>query len=283
MSNVAVIITSEQCGHCRNMRGTGRLLSKNEIKRDNRQPNIQGGNHYDAAFMKKLITAELGTAPRLRVINIHYKSFNTAEGVIDISIFTLDNDGNTIKQTMLREKEGKSQLTLYSIGETGKVEITKDIDTPWNELVKEYTPVNIRNYIFFFPSIVLFEGKAWSEGIKNKTPIYGYLNGFETKNEAPYGATPGPNPNVIEMSKFLKQFFDGSKTLSGSPPTAPQSSESRKLEPIPEEPVVEKPAAPETVKVLTTKGVSTQEYKESLVKVGLPTPNRFKFKLYVVE
>ena len=79
MSNVLVLLTSERCGHCRNMRGSGRLLSQTEIKRDNKQPNIPGGNHYDAVFMKKLITAEVGNTAKLRVINIHYKTFNPAE------------------------------------------------------------------------------------------------------------------------------------------------------------------------------------------------------------
>ena len=53
------------------MRGTGRLLSQNEIKKDSKTPTVQGGFHYDAKFMKKMITADTDSA-KLRIINVHY-------------------------------------------------------------------------------------------------------------------------------------------------------------------------------------------------------------------
>jgi len=214
MSHVAVILTSEQCGHCRVMRGNGRLLSGNEIK--GKQPNIPGGYHYDAVFMKKLITAET-EIPRIRVVNIHYKTFDHTKGVTDISVFMLDSDNKTVKQTMLKENKGKTNMTLYSIGESGKVVMSNDIDKSWSDIVSEYIPVNIPAYSFFFPSVLLFEGKAWTEGISQKKPIYGYLNGFEPNPKLPYGAIPGPQPRTMEWSKFLKQFFDGTKELLGTP------------------------------------------------------------------
>lgn len=281
MSHVAVLLTSERCGHCRNMRGSGRLLSKNEIKRDNKQANIPGGHHYDAAFMKKMITAEIGNTPRLRVINIHYKSFNPAEGVMDISVFTLDNDSTTVRQTMLKEKDGKGVMTIYTVGESGKIEASKELPTAWDELVKTYIPVNMQNYIAFYPQMVLFEGKAWTEGIDKKTPIYGYINGMDTKEEAPYGAIPTPQPKVIEWNKFLKQFFDGSKELKGNavssgagvaptPPPAPVK-------------VAEEVKVPEPEKVIV-KAAGMLEKKDSNVVIAeTPGSKKMKFKLYVVE
>lgn len=277
MSHVAVLLTSERCGHCRNMRGTGRLLSKNEIKRDNKQPNIPGGNHYDAVFMKKMITAEIGNVAKLRVINIHYKSFNPAEGVTDISIFTLDNDGVTIRQTMLKEKEGKSSMTIYTVGESGKVEASKDLPTPWDEIVKTYIPVNMQNYIAFYPQMVLFEGRAWTEGIEKKTPIFGYINGMDTKEEVPYGAIPTPQPKVIEWSKFLKQFFDGSKELRAFPGNAPA---------VPNIPFIEepKPQVVEATEKVIVKSSGMIEKKDSNVVIAeTPGSKKMKFKLYVVE
>ena len=81
--HIATLITSEKCGHCRNMRGTGRLLSQNEIKKDSKQPSMPGGYHYDAKFMKKMITADTDSA-KLRILNVHYKSFNPGDGVMDL-------------------------------------------------------------------------------------------------------------------------------------------------------------------------------------------------------
>lgn len=261
MSHVAVLLTSETCGHCRNMRGNGRLLSKSEIKKEGKQPTIPGGNHFDAAYMKKLITTEIDAKPKLRVINLHYKSFNPTEGMMDISIFTLEADGN-VKQTMLKESNGKTNMAVYLVGESGKVISSQNIDTSWADINKSYVPVNISAYAFFFPSLILFEGNEWTNGLKNNQPVYGYLNGFETKTEAPYGGKAGGQPNVMDFSKFLAQFFNGTKELRGKP----AAEVAVKKETVEKEEIV-LPIAP-------TK-------KDEIV---LPVSgNKRKFRLYVVE
>jgi len=266
MSNVAVILTSERCGHCRNMRGTGRLMSKAEIKKENKQPNIPTGHHYDATWMRKLITADLNKDAKLRVVNLNYKSFNPAEGLTDISVFTLEND-KEVRQTMLKETgDGKTNMTIYVVGETGRVLSNQDIDTTWSEMCKTYVPVNISMYAFFFPSLTLFEGNEWTESIKNKTPIYGYMNGFDTKKDAPYGALTGPGiqPNVMEFSKFLIQFFNGAKELKGKPS------------------VEAKPVEPEPVKKeeIVNPTASGESRRSNIVPT---TGMRRNFRLYVLE
>lgn len=275
MSHVAVILTSDRCGHCRNMRGAGRLLSQNEIKRDNKPANIPGGFHYDAKFMKKLITANMDKEAKLRVININYRTFNPTEGVMDISVFTLEPDGNTIRQTMLLEKDGKSMVNVYLVADSGQVVTTQEMPNSWSDLVKTYIPTNISMYSMFFPSLILFEGSAWSEGIKNGTPIFGHLNGFESKTEAPYGVAykPGVNPNVMNFPNYIEQFFNGTKKL-GLPASEP----------------VKNIIAPEKTEVNNSEKVivnnSDSESKKLVSVPGLPTAgakNKFKFKLYVVE
>jgi hypothetical protein len=266
MSNVAVILTSERCGHCRNMRGTGRLMSKTEIKKENKQPNIPGGHNYDATWMRKLITADTNKEAKLRVISLHYRSFNPAEGLMDISVFTFENDKD-IRQTMLKEIEGgKTNMTIYIVGENGRVLSNQDIDTPWIEMCKTYVPVNISMYAFFFPSLLLFEGNEWTESIRNKTSIFGYTNGFGTKKDAPYGALTGPGiqPNVMDFPKFLSQFFDGRRELTGKP-TA-----------------VEAPILPEVKQEMIQIPIAnnTVENKTQLLQ---SSGGRRNFRLYVVE
>jgi hypothetical protein len=273
---VAVILTSEQCGHCRNMRGTGRLLSKNEIKSSGKQPNIPGGYHYDAAFMKKLITAETET-PKVKVINIHFKTFEINKGIMDISVFTLESDNMTVKQTMLKEKDGKTQMSIYGIAENGKVIANSDVSTPWGEISNSYIPINLGMYAFFYPSLILFEGKAWTEGINNKAPIYGYLNGFDTNEKLPYGAIPGAQPRTLEWSKFLKQFFDGTKELVGVP-KAPAPVEEVKVQ------IESQPMKTETeVKVKFADEQILEVENKPKIRASTPGANKFKFKLYVVE
>jgi hypothetical protein len=257
------------------MRGNGRLLSQNEIKKGNKQPNIPGGNHYDAKFMKKLITGNMEGRAKLRVINVNYRTFNPAEGVMDISVFTLEPDGNTIRQTMLTEKDGKTVVNVYTIADSGQVVSTQEIPSSWLDITKTYIPVNLPSYAFFFPSLVLFEGNAWTEGIRNSQPIYGYLNGFETKPESPYG--PGPNPSVVNFEIFIQQFFNGTRELLGKPKGT--------VEPVakPEPVIVEPPKPKEETQAIPTIASVKKNDNEF---VGIPTVamrDKFKVRLYVVE
>ena len=259
MSHTAVILTSERCGHCRHMRGNGKLLSKTEITKEKRQPTIQGGHHYDAVWMKSLITADSGTEPKLRVINLHYKTMNFAEGLVDISVFSLEND-KEIRQTMLKEiAGGKTNITISVVGDNSRIVSTQDAPTLWSEICNTYIPINLNMYAMFFPSLLVFEANEWTTSIQNKVPAYGFLNGFDTKTESPYGAIPtGRNPDVLDSAKFLKQFFDGTKQLKGKPSGMPA------------------PVATEMV-VIPTNNVKNDN-------VVIPTSgSKRNFRLYVVE
>ena len=265
MSHVAVILTSQQCGHCRNMRGDGVLLSKDKIR--NRQPNIPGGYYYDSSFMKRLITAGMNKDAKLRVVNLHYKTFKPTDGFTDISIFTLEND-NTVRQTFLREVNGKTNLTIYLLSDTTKEISNQNIETSWAEITKTYVPNNIANYAYFFPSLMIFESNEWTTSLKNNLPVFGYLNGFPAKEEAPYGVITGGNPDVKEFGDFLKQFFDGTKELKGKPSGS---------KPVP------KPPSPKPVEevVIPTTGSVKQE-----AMVIVPTAGAAKkrnYRLFVVE
>jgi hypothetical protein len=220
--HIAALVTSEKCGHCRTMRGTGRLLSQNEIKKDSKTPTIPGGFHYDARFMKKMITADTDSA-KLRIINVHYKSFNPGDGVMDLSVFVLEPDNKSIRQTILKEKNGKTVADIYVIGDVGKQVTSQDIPTEWPETVKTYLPVNLTSYAYFYPTLSLFHFEAWMNSIKNNEPIFGYVNGLETKQEHPYGAIPGQNPNPGDFVQFLNSFFkDGSKPILVKPEVLPK-------------------------------------------------------------
>lgn len=222
--HTAVLITSEKCGHCRNMRGNGRLLSQAEIKKDNKPPTIPGGPvnpkgyHYDAIYMRRILTAgaESGVKQLVRLINIHYKSFNPMEGIADICIFNME--GASVKQTILRESNGKTSIETYLIGESGKQLEKKELQSVWSDSVKANVPINMTMYSHFFPILTLFHVDAWNSAIQNSKPVYGYVNGLETKAEAPYGALPSQKPNVIEFGMFLKEFFDGTRKLESVAP-----------------------------------------------------------------
>lgn len=273
--HIAALITSEKCGHCRTMRGDGILLTKAKIQKEKKPANLPGGGYYDAVFMKKLITA--GTeVPRLRILNIHYKSFNPSEGVMDISVFTLEPDSKTVKQTLLKEKEGGTSVEIYVINDIGKKISTQKIETPWEDTVKTYIPPNLASYAFFYPTLAVFHFESWMHSIRTSEPVYGYVNGMPTKEELPYGASPISNPSPGDFVKFLKSFFDGTKTLLAKP------------EPKKDTPGL--PSIPEEPKSIPSVESSKGSTKPKLIEVPLEKPllsssecSRLKIRLYVKE
>jgi hypothetical protein len=277
--HVAVLITSEQCGHCRRMRGNGRLLSQNEIKKDNKQPTIPGGAvnpkgyFYDAIYMRRLLTGGIETTSSqskqlVKLINIHYKSFNPMEGINDISIFNLE--GNNVKQTILKESNGKTAIEVYVIGDSGRLLDKKELPSVWSDSVKANVPINLTMYAHFFPILALFHSDAWNDAIQNSKPVFGYVNGLETKHEAPYGALQARQPNVIEFGMFLKQFFDGTKKLESVAPVIVKSEVVENTEKKVH--FEEHKAVPPTVQ----NGTAKLAHKDELC-------SKINFKLYVKE
>jgi hypothetical protein len=265
------------------MRGNGRLLSQNEIKKDNKQPTIPGGPvnpkgyHYDAIYMRRLLTAgaDSGVKQLVRLINVHYKSFNPMEGIVDISIFNME--GASVKQTILRESNGKTSVEVYVIGESGKQLENKTLPSVWSDSVKANVPINLTMYAHFFPILTLFHSDAWNDAIQNSKPVFGYVNGLETKSEIPYGAIQSPKPNVVEFGMFLKQFFDGTKKLEAIPSVVvksevPENTEKRVHF---EEHRAIAPAIPPTVQNGTVKSSINNDSSDLC--------NKINFKLYVKE
>ena len=282
--HIAVLITSERCGHCKRMRGSGRLLSQTEIKKDNLMPTIPGGPskpagyHYDSIYMKRLLTAGSDASQSkqlVRLINIHYKSFNPTEGIADICIFNLE--GANVKQTILKESNGKTSIETYLIGESGRQLEKKEIPSVWSDSVKANVPINITMYAHFFPILTLFHIEAWNDAIQNSKPVFGYVNGLETKNETPYGAIQSQKPNVIEFGDFLKQFFDGSKKLEAVAPAKPVVTEGENTE--------KKHVHFEDSKAIppTMKSQNIQNESKGAPTGSIDLCSKLNFKLYVKE
>lgn len=215
--HIAVFVTSEKCGHCRTMRGNGVLMSKARIEKEKKTPTVPGNYYYDATFMKKLIMAGSNDTPRFRVVNVHYNSFNPTDGMMDISVFTLEPDNKNIRQTIFKAKEGKTLVEVYTIGDTGKKVSDQNDETKWEDTVSKFIPKNLPAYAYFFPTLAVFHMDAWMNSIRTNEPIYGYVNGMNTKEDHPYGALPGGQPSPGDFVKYLESFHDGTRKLLDKP------------------------------------------------------------------
>ncbi len=274
--HIAVLVTSERCGHCTRMRGPeGILLSKKQITEKNIPPNVPGGMHYDANFMKKLVTA--GTEhPKLRLMNVHYKTFNPTEGVANISVFTLEPDSKSIRQTIIKENGGKTTMDIYIIGDVGKKLQSQNLDIPWEDTLKTYIPVNLPSYAFFYPTLSIFHYEAWLHAVQKNEPVYGYVNGLPTREEAPYGAVANSQPNPSDFIKFLGSFFDGSRKLLAKPEMVVETKTQESYK------TPEAPKVPEPVKI--PEAPKIQEQQKAPIRI--PTKGaceKLNFRLYVKE
>jgi hypothetical protein len=256
------------------MRGAeGILLSTKQITEKNIAPNVPGNMHYDSKFMKKLVTA--GTEhPKLRIMNVHYKTFNPTEGVSNISVFTLEPDSKSIRQTIIKEKGGKTVMDIYVIGDVGKKIQSQDLDINWEDTLKTYIPVNLPSYAFFYPTLSIFHYEAWLHAVQKNEPVYGYVNGLPTREETPYGAVANSQPNPSDFVKFLGSFFDGSRKLLAKP--------EQQAVKIPEPPVQKAPE-PQNQEVPKPEVLKSEPVK---APIRIPTKGaceKLNFRLYVKE
>jgi hypothetical protein len=266
--HIAVLVTSEKCGHCTRMRGDGVLLSKKQIDEKKLQPTVPGGMHYDANFMKKMVTAGTDSA-KLRLMNIHYKSFNPSEGIANISVFTLEPDSKSIRQTLIRENDGKTSMDIYVIGDVGKKIQSQNIEMKWEDTLKTYIPVNLPSYALFYPTLAIFHYESWLNAVQKNEPVYGHVNGLPTREESPYGALANSQPSINDFVKFLKSFFDGTKQLL----TKPLITDEKPVQPVKEQNVALPPV------------VIKEEIKEEK-PVRIPTKGaceKLNVRLYVKE
>jgi hypothetical protein len=280
--HIAVLVTSERCGHCTRMRGSeGILLSKKQITEKNVPPNVPGGMHYDANFMKKLVNA--GTEqPKLRIMNVHYKTFNPSEGVANISVFTLEPDSKSIRQTLIKENGGKTVMDIYVIGDVGKKIQSQNLDIPWEDTLKTYIPVNLPSYAFFYPTLSIFHYEAWLHSVQKNEPVYGYVNGLPTRDEIPYGGVANSQPNPSDFVKFLGSFFDGSRKLLAKPQM--QQTPEPQVVKTPEPQVLETPKVLEAPKPKVLEVLEAPKETKSMIRI--PTKGaceKLNFRLYVKE
>jgi hypothetical protein len=278
--HTAVLVTAQQCGHCRNMRGSGRLLSQNEIKKENKPANIPGGFHFDAKFMRRILTGQetpnASNKQVVRLINIHYKSMNPTDGISDISIFLVENP-TTIRQIIMKEQDGKTSVEVYLIGENGK-QLSKDVSpTVWADTVRLHVPINLMSYVAMFPLLTIFHSEAWAYSIQNSKPIYGFINGLESKTTSPYGFIQSKSPKVLDFAQFIGNFFNGTQKLE-SQPSATVIEKTNDI--VPSE--IKAPEAPKSVKFEDTeaKGASGSIMNKPIQSTSC---SKIKYRLYVKE
>jgi hypothetical protein len=230
---VIVFLTSKVCSVCEKIRSPskGKICPLAKTGEDTNAyakrlgfplaMTFPGDGRFEVDFFRKIITGGSGKGPaQYRVYCIQLETMAatwTENNVTEISIAELDGDG--VKQTIFSSKGGKTHQESIKI--TDKV--TKILDrqetVDWTTTIDVYVPKGLVGYCWFFPAFLVFSGTLWDNSLKNKLPLYGIINGAQTKKVSPWGVDiPSGQPSIVSIFEFLKKINEKILSLEAPPP-----------------------------------------------------------------
>ena len=153
---VLVILTSEGCGHCAQLRGNGVLGN--------------GTPFHTYSFLESHIDP-LKRKDNITMINIHFSSMNGHHAHIQtVSKFT--KVGNNVHQERYYSENDKTFVNVLAVNEKDKVKVLKQkqqvlVDSKeieWMQFLDLKVPKNIERYSFYYPCFLVFQKEDWKSG-----------------------------------------------------------------------------------------------------------------------
>lgn len=228
---------------------------------------VTGGHSYDDTFIRKLITGDPSAVPKsdespipkYRVYNLHLATMGGSDNeVLELVEFAL-RKGGSIEERIYKKNpiSNNTDVEIYTINPNSPpVSKLHQTTTSWVNSVNSIIPSGYTSYLFFFPMVLYFTPKVWDRGIREGTPIYGYINGMETSPISPYGPVKSGRPDVVDPITLAASFVKGEKELLDGPPTSGTVSTDSSIQSY---------GAP----MVTSKPTSTQVGFETLTTTGL--------------
>lgn len=217
MSNVCLLVTSQQCGHCVNMRHqTGLLPSKSD------KPVVFGKYSYDYDFVRNILTVNKKyPEQKWEFINVH---FSPEPKIGEISCFNLLPD-DSIEQAIFYPDPTDPKLCIrkfHVIDEKGLTNKCKDkhsFNMEFSVIVKNLIPnpeTLIRRYTPFRPGFLYYQDatrKKYQDinGIQDK--FYARGIGANTSDKPPYYLAPQPDRQELDPLKTLEYYDENEKLL----------------------------------------------------------------------
>jgi len=153
---VLVVLTSEGCGHCAQLRGNGVLGN--------------GTPFHTYSFLESHIDP-LKRGDKVTMINIHFSSMNGHHSHIQvISKFT--KIGNNVQQEMYYAENGKTFVSVLAVSEKNRAKVLKQKKevfveknhVDWTQFIDLKVPKNIEKYSFYYPCFLVFQKEDWKSG-----------------------------------------------------------------------------------------------------------------------
>jgi hypothetical protein len=219
------------------MRGDGHLHS---TFKGPSATSVPGGHSYDDAFIRKLITAdpaigskrESNPISKYRVYNVHLATMSGNSEILELIEYVLK--GESVEERIYKKNidSPNTDVEIYTVSPTSApVSKLHQTTTSWVDTVRTTIPSGYNSYMHFFPMIVFFTSKVWNRGIREGTPIYGYINGMETSSVSPYGPVKTSPVNVVDPIPLAASLGNGEIPLLDAPPgiKSPESTPPNQL------------------------------------------------------
>lgn len=178
---VTCILTSQSCGHCNHMRGTGEV-SQNTCT----QPTIPGGYCWNETFFKSLICGE-GDIPKMRVYEVHFGPMNFKAEEMYNKIVEFNEfiwTGSKVQRNRYRSEYTASLDAKTPDNPEGALRVVSIIgDKPTTgtlafiDFLKRNIQPNLYNYIRHYPSWLMCDASNWS---RRDGKFVAHVLGFKT-------------------------------------------------------------------------------------------------------
>jgi hypothetical protein len=204
---VIVIVSSLQCGHCVNMRGTDGSLKSNDSP-----ISIPSKWSWNENFFLNLIRGGESSGPaKFRVFEINYSVLNpNPENIKQISEFTIVN--NKLKRVIYNNNNNNLEITTIV---DGKNNTNPSTNTKFNEFVSKNIPSDISNFAVIFPAVLYFSNNSWENSKLNKESLYGLIGGANVKyNNGKWVFDGSVQPTRVDPVEMASKISKGQLSLN---------------------------------------------------------------------
>jgi len=212
--NIFIWITSDKCDHCKISRKDGIMGSGGEMMRPSSILHILDSNK-DISFMN---------------INFHNMKGKIAD-INAISNFYI-HDNNLIQKKWIKKGNNVKckKITAEKNSKRFKT-VDKNLKMDWTKFVNTKIPLNLQDYIYYYPAFLIVKTSNWVDSIKTNSAIYGITDVGKTKVSAngKVGLDRNSlNNRIIDYKQLLKDFNTGKETFV---PKLDERVESRSINP----------------------------------------------------
>lgn len=204
---VIVIVTSQRCGHCIQMRGDGSL------KPVDSPVTIPSKWNWSENFFLYLLRGGQDKGPaKFRVFEINYNTMSgSMNDIKEISEFTIGPNNKIKRVIYINNNDNLEVVTVID----DKKSFNPSSNVKFNDFVSKNIPSDITNFTYGFPAVYYFSGSSWENSKLGKEPLYGLLAGANVSfNNGKWGFDKNSRPTRVDPVEMSSKIVNGQLSLN---------------------------------------------------------------------